>query len=218
MPDYTREALHGASNGAQGGAQGDAQGGARVAGVDEAGRGPLAGPVLAACVLFSRGVPGALASLIDDSKALTAASRRACYLELYACPGVEIGVGGASVSEIASLNILQASLLAMRRAVARLPTRPDLVLVDGNRHPGLDCPVQCVVNGDALSLSIAAASIVAKVSRDRLMTRLASRLPQYGWERNAGYATPAHRDALRCFGPSLHHRAGFGLVRQLAAG
>lgn len=200
MPDYTREALHGG----------------RVAGVDEVGRGPLAGPVLAASVLFTRGVPPALLLLIDDSKKLTAASRAVAASALRACPGIEIGIGAASVAEIGRLNILHASLLAMRRAVERLPTPPDLVLVDGNRPPELSCPVLCVVGGDALSLSIAAASIVAKVVRDRLMSRLAARLPHYGWEHNAGYATNAHRSALLTRGPSRHHRPGFGLVRRLS--
>jgi ribonuclease HII len=200
MPDYTREALHGG----------------RVAGVDEVGRGPLAGPVLAAAVLFGAGVPPALASLIDDSKKLTAEQRQTALLALRGCPGVEIGIGAASVAEINRLNILRASLLAMRRAVGRLPTLPDLVLVDGNQPPDLPCKVQCVVGGDALSLSIAAASVAAKVVRDRLMTRLAARLPHYGWERNAGYATRAHRIALRTMGPSRHHRASFGSVRQFS--
>ncbi len=200
MPDYTRETQHGG----------------RVAGVDEAGRGPLAGPVVAASVLFASGVPPDLAALIDDSKRLTAASRDVALAALRGCPGIEIGVGAASVAEIGRLNILHASLLAMRRAVVRLPAPPDLVLVDGNQPPSLCCPVQCVVGGDALSLSIAAASIVAKVVRDRLMCRLAARLPYYGWERNAGYATSAHRIALVALGPSRHHRPSFGLVRQLA--
>ena len=200
MPDYTREALHGG----------------RVAGVDEVGRGPLAGPVLAAAVLFSQGLPASLALMIDNSKKLTAASREAALVALRACQGIEIGIGAASVAEIGRFNILHASLLAMRRAVERLPTPPDLVLVDGNRAPALTCPVQCVIGGDALSLSIAAASIVAKVMRDRLMSRLAARLPHYGWEHNAGYATSAHRAALATLGASRHHRPTFGLVRQLA--
>ncbi len=201
MPDYSREALHGG----------------RVAGVDEVGRGPLAGPVVAAAVVFTRGIPRALADSIDDSKKLSSEQRDQACAALHGCDGIEIGIAAASVAEIAAINILQASLLAMCRAVQRLPSPPELVLVDGNRAPGLACPVQCVVGGDGLSLSIAAASIVAKVVRDRLMTRLAARLPHYGWERNAGYATAAHCSALRTQGPSRHHRLGFGLVRQLAA-
>jgi ribonuclease HII len=187
----------------------------RVAGVDEAGRGPLAGPVVAAAVVFATGVPASLACLIDDSKRLTPEQRQVAYQALRAAPGVEIGVGAASVTEVARLNILRASLLAMRRAVCRLPTPPDLALVDGNQPPPLDCPARCVIGGDALSLSIAAASIVAKVMRDRIMARLAVRCPGYGWEHNAGYATAAHRAALHLLGPTRHHRAGFGTVRQL---
>jgi len=187
----------------------------RVAGVDEAGRGPLAGPVVAAAVVFAAGLPASLVGLIDDSKRLTSEQRQVAYLALRAAPGVEIGIGAASVIEVAHLNILRASLLAMRRAVCRLPTPPDLALVDGNQPPPLECPARCVIGGDGLSLSIAAASIVAKVVRDRIMSRLALRFPGYGWEQNAGYATAAHRAALRRLGPTRHHRAGFGTVRQL---
>ena len=189
--------------------------GGRVAGVDEVGRGPLAGPVLAAAVVFPAHVPRSLEALIDDSKRLTARQRDMAYVALRAAPGVEIGLGAASVAEVARLNILQAALLAMCRAVRRLPVPPDLALVDGNQKPPLACAVQCVVGGDAQSLSIAAASIIAKVVRDRAMTRLALRFPGYGWEDNAGYATAAHRAALRRLGPTPHHRAGFGTVRQL---
>ncbi len=120
------------------------------------------------------------------------------------------------MAEIERLNILHAALLAMRRAVVRLPCAPDLALVDGNQPPKLPCAVRCVVGGDGLSLSIAAASIIAKVLRDRAMIRLSSRFPGYGWEENAGYSTPAHRAALRRLGPTPHHRPAFGAVRQLA--
>jgi ribonuclease HII len=188
-----------------------------VAGVDEVGRGPLAGPVLAAAVVFTQGVPRALARLIDDSKRLTAEQRLLAFQALLACPTAQIAAGAASVPEIARLNILQAALLAMRRAVGRLPALPDLALVDGNMPPGLPCPTSCVVDGDAISLSIAAASIVAKVLRDRAMTRLAVRFPDYGWDANAGYATIAHRAALLRLGPTRHHRAAFGTVRLLLA-
>jgi ribonuclease HII len=189
--------------------------GGRVAGVDEAGRGPLAGPVLAAAVVFPNGVPRRLARLLDDSKKLTAEERLAAFVALRASGLVEIGVGAASVAEIGRLNILRAAMLAMCRAVSRLPTAPDLALVDGDRPPALPCPVRCVVGGDGLSLSIAAASIVAKVLRDRTMARLALRWPGYGWEANAGYATPYHRDALHRLGPCRHHRPAFGTVREL---
>jgi ribonuclease HII len=199
MPDYTIESQHGG----------------RVAGVDEAGRGPLAGPVVAAAVVFAVGVPAALAGLLDDSKKLSAAERQVAYAALLASGAADIAVAAASVPEIERLNILHASLLAMSRAVSRLPTPPDLALVDGNVKPKLGCAVRCVVGGDALCLSIAAASIVAKVVRDRAMARLAQRCPGYGWERNAGYATAAHRAALLRLGPTRHHRVAFGLVREM---
>jgi ribonuclease HII len=192
--------------------------GGRVAGLDEVGRGPLAGPVVAAAVVFPKGVPRALAKLLDDSKKLTAERRLAASMALYASGAAEIGVAAASVTEIERINILHASLLAMRRAVGRLPSQPDLALVDGNRPPNLPCPVQCVVGGDALSLSIAAASIIAKVARDRLMARLAIRFPHYGWETNAGYGTPAHCEAMAAKGISPHHRRGFAPVRAILEG
>jgi ribonuclease HII len=188
--------------------------GGRVAGVDEAGRGPLAGPVVAAAVILRADTPAKLADMLDDSKKLTAEQRLAAFLALRASTA-EIGIGAASVTEILQLNILHASMLAMRRAVARLGTAPDLALVDGNYPPKLDCAVQCVVGGDALCLSIAAASIVAKVVRDRAMARLAVRFPGYGWHANAGYATAVHREALRRLGPTHHHRERFGTVAQL---
>ena len=200
MPDYTLETAAGGL----------------VAGVDEAGRGPLAGPVVAAAVLFPSGVPGSLAPLLNDSKKLTAEQRETAFAALLASGAAEIGVAAASVTEISRLNILWASLLAMRRAVDRLPRLPDLALVDGNRPPILRCPVSCVVGGDAISLSIAAASIVAKVIRDRAMTRLDARHPGYGWAENAGYPTVLHRLALRRLGATLHHRAAFGTVRLIA--
>lgn len=188
----------------------------RIAGVDEVGRGPLAGPVLAACVVLPVGAPPALLALLADSKALSAAARERAFAALYAAPGVEIGVGAASVEEIARLNILHAAMLAMRRAVLRLACPPDLALIDGNRAPALPCRVRCVVGGDASEKPIAAASIIAKVLRDRLMTRLDARHPGYGWAANAGYGTAAHRAALHRLGATAHHRAGFGTVRQMA--
>ncbi len=188
--------------------------GGRVAGVDEAGRGPLAGPVVAAAVVLDAKTPRKLRALLDDSKKLSAEQRMAAFLALRASTA-EIGIGAASVGEILRLNILHASMLAMRRAVARLGVAPDLALVDGNYPPKLDCAVRCVVGGDALCLSIAAASIVAKVVRDRAMARLAVRFPGYGWEFNAGYATALHREALRRLGATHHHREAFGTVAQL---
>ncbi len=200
MPDFTLEAAAGG----------------RVAGVDEVGRGPLAGPVLAAAVVLPCPPPPALAALLDDSKRLSAEQRARAAAALRAA-GAELALGAASVAEIARLNILGASLLAMARAVARLPSPPDLALVDGNRAPPLDCPLRCVVGGDGRSLSIAAASIIAKLARDRAMARLAARWPGYGWEANAGYGTAAHRAALARLGATPHHRAGFGTVRLMLA-
>ncbi|MGC8477291.1 MAG: ribonuclease HII [Acetobacteraceae bacterium] len=195
----------------------EAAAGGRVAGVDEVGRGPLAGPVLAAAVVLPCPPPPTLAALLDDSKRLSAEQRSRAAAALRAA-GAELALGAASVAEIARLNILGASLLAMARAVARLPRPPDLALVDGNRAPPLACPLRCVVGGDGRSLSIAAASIIAKLARDRAMARLAARWPGYGWEANAGYGTAAHRAALARLGATPHHRAGFGTVRRLLAG
>ena len=200
MPHYRLESAHGG----------------RVAGVDEAGRGPLAGPVVAAAVVFAGRVPRRLACLLDDSKKLSAAERLAAYDALRAYGSADIAVGAASVREIERLNILHASMLAMARAVLRLAIAPDLALVDGNTKPRLLCAVRCVVGGDAQCLSIAAASIVAKVVRDRAMARLAARFPHYGWAENAGYATLRHRAALADHGPCAHHRAAFGTVRLMA--
>lgn len=194
--------------------------GGRVAGVDEAGRGPLAGPVVAAAVVIDRTrADRALLALLDDSKKLSPARRRAIYPLLWRVAA--IGVGAASAGEIDRINILQATLLAMTRAVARLGaasgSAPDAVLVDGNRAPRLACPVSTVIGGDGKSLSIAAASIVAKVVRDRIMARLAPRYPAFGFETNAGYPTALHLDALGRRGGSPHHRQSFAPVRAARA-
>ena len=190
----------------------DAAGG-RVAGVDEAGRGPWAGPVVAAAVVFGAdGLPPPLRAMITDSKLLKAESRAALQPAILACADAAIGI--ASVAEIDAMNILQATLLAMRRAVVRLGRPPDLALVDGNRAPRLPCAVRTVVGGDRASLSIAAASIVAKVARDRLMARLALEHPGYGWERNAGYGTAEHQAGLGRLGVTAHHRRSFRPIRE----
>lgn len=188
---------------------------APVAGVDEVGRGPLAGPVVAAAVVVPRGAaPLLMEAGLDDSKRLTAAKRAAlCALVAAHC---QYALGAASVGEIDSRNILAASLLAMQRAVLALPEAPSSALVDGNRLPPLPCAAEAVVGGDAKCLSIAAASVVAKVTRDRLMAALGARYPVFGWERNAGYGTKEHRAALDRHGPTPHHRTSFAPVAQFS--
>lgn len=184
-----------------------------VAGVDEVGRGPLAGPVVAAAVILDpANLPRELDGL-DDSKALSAEAR-AHYLTVLRRVAI-IGIGAASVDEIDRINILQASMLAMARAVGRLSRLPDVALIDGNRAPKLACRAVTLVKGDAISLSIAAASVVAKQTRDRAMVQLDARYPGYGWARNAGYPTAAHRAALDVIGLTCHHRRSFGPVRAL---
>ncbi len=183
-----------------------------VAGVDEAGRGPWAGPVVAAAVVLDAAcVPAG----VTDSKQLSRARREALFAALRV--SARVGVGVASVAEIDRLNILAATLVAMRRAVDDLGVEPAHVLIDGNRLPELCCPATAVVGGDRRSLSIAAASIIAKVTRDRLMARLARRYPGFGWERNAGYGTPEHRSALDRLGVTPHHRRSFAPVARLLA-
>jgi len=193
-----------------------------VCGIDEAGRGPLAGPVVAAAVVLdSRRFPKILRDGLDDSKVLTIEQREACYRALKRCAGrdaARIGVGAASVNEIDRINILRAALLAMARAVAMLGVRPDTALVDGDIAPPLVCAVQTVVKGDTLSFSIAAASVIAKVTRDRIMRGLAPRYPGYGWETNVGYATQEHGQAIRRLGVTRHHRRSFAPVRIAVAG
>ena len=182
-----------------------------VAGVDEAGRGPLAGPVTAAAVILD---PDRIPPGLNDSKKMTPRARAALAAIL---PQVAlVGIGHASVEEIDTLNILRASHLAMERALAALPVAADLVLIDGTMIPrGLTIPAQAVVKGDARVLSIAAASIIAKVERDRIMVVLAQQHPGYGWERNAGYPTEEHRKALLNLGPTPVHRRSFGPVHKM---
>jgi ribonuclease HII len=187
-----------------------------VAGIDEAGRGPLAGPVVAVAVMLDRGrADRTLLRRLDDSKKLSAEARAAAYQALRASAAAWIGIGAASAREIDRLNILQATLLAMRRAVLALPVQPTLALVDGNSAPRLACAVETIVRGDSLSYSIAAASIVAKQTRDRLMQRLDRRYPGYGWASNAGYPVAAHLAALQALGPTPHHRLSFAPLSRL---
>jgi len=185
-----------------------------VCGVDEAGRGPLAGPVVAAAVILPPRLARGLSTGIDDSKKLVRERRAELYALIRAT--CLVGVGEASVAEIDRLNILHATMLAMQRAVAALPEAPEHAIVDGNRCPALGCAATPVIAGDARCLSVAAASIVAKVTRDRMMESLAAEFPGYGWERNAGYGTAQHLDALKRLGPTGHHRAHFAPVAQLA--
>ena len=188
--------------------------GAPVAGLDEVGRGPWAGPVVACAAVLDRDrFPTTLAAQLDDSKKLTAARRESLYPALI--ENTDFAIAEASVAEIDALNILQASLLAMRRAFAGLAPDPVAALVDGNRDPDLPCQTQLVVKGDSRSLSIAAASVIAKVHRDRLMAALAEAFPGYGWERNAGYGVKAHREALARLGVTPHHRRSFAPIKAL---
>ncbi|WP_297614282.1 ribonuclease HII [uncultured Roseicyclus sp.] len=185
--------------------------GTRVAGVDEAGRGPLAGPVAAAAVVLDLArIPDGL----NDSKVLSAARRAALFDVIHAT--AHVGLGWASVAEIDALNIRAASLLAMQRAVLGLGFVPDAALIDGNACPeGLPCPGVTLIKGDAKSLSVAAASIIAKVARDRLMAGLARAHPGYGWEVNQGYPTAAHLAALQDMGVTPHHRRSFRPVHNI---
>lgn len=190
-----------------------------VAGIDEAGRGPWAGPVVAGAAIIDRDlIPADIAKALDDSKKLSHAKREALFEPLTQGGWAKVGVGIASVAEIDSLNILQATYLAMRRALDVLGVKPTLALVDGNRAPPLPCPVKTVVKGDGISLSIAAASIMAKVTRDRMMAELAKTYPGYGWESNAGYGTAEHQAALLRLGVTPEHRRSFAPVAALVGG
>lgn len=182
-----------------------------VAGVDEVGRGPLAGPVYAAAVVLN---PADIPDGLNDSKGVTAKNRQILHDALL--ERAEVAIGWASVEEIDEINILHASMLAMTRAVQGLSCPVDHVLVDGNRVPkGLSMPATAVVKGDSKSLSIAAASIVAKIRRDLVMCDLAQHYPAYGWEKNMGYPTKQHRDALIDFGVTPHHRRSFKPVHNI---
>ena len=185
-----------------------------VAGVDEAGRGPLAGPVVAAAVILDKKrIPEGL----DDSKKLSEAAREQAYVRIVDM-AVAWNTGEASVDEIDLLNIRQATHLAMARAVRVLSPAPAFALVDGNDAPALPCPCETIVGGDGRSVSIAAASIVAKVTRDRLMVALHEKHPEYGWLDNKGYGTPEHLLALERHGPTPHHRRSFAPIHNILYG
>ena len=182
--------------------------GAVICGVDEAGRGPLAGPVVAcAAILPLAGISTQLLGALDDSKRLSAAVREAVATKLRV-KGIW-ALGEASVEEIDRFNILRATFMAMRRAFESLPVQPEHAIIDGNMKPGLPCAETTVVEGDHLSYSIAAASILAKVARDKMMRDLHLEHPRYGWEHNAGYGTAEHRKAIEAYGLTPHHRVSF---------
>ena len=178
---------------------------ALLCGVDEAGRGPLAGPVYAAAVMLPRGceIPG-----LNDSKKLTE-KRREELFDVIRGKALAYGIARAEVAEIEERNILGATMLAMNRAIAKLAPPPALALIDGNRSAGIAVPSRCIVKGDARCADIAAASILAKVSRDRFMLQMAEQYPEYGFEQHKGYGTKLHYERLREFGPSPIHRPSF---------
>lgn len=200
MPDLTLESAL------------QARGPQRIAGVDEAGRGPLAGPVAAAAVVLP---PGFSCPDLDDSKKLSAGKRDQLYAELTGNPDLEWFVATADHTEIDAINILRATHLAMKRAVEGLSPPPDHCLVDGLPVRGLPVPHDAVIKGDGLSLSIAAASVIAKVTRDRIMREIDAEFPQYGFAKHQGYGTKEHLEALRIHGPCRHHRRSFQPVAQL---
>lgn len=182
-----------------------------IAGVDEAGRGPVAGPVTAAAVILDCRYP---IEGLDDSKKLRPLRRQQLELAIKQ-KALYWHVANASVQEIDAINILQATMLSMRRALAGLGVTPTLALVDGNQLPGFDCPTKAVIGGDALHPEISAASILAKQSRDRLMCALALLFPNYGFDRHKGYGTKAHLQALSLYGVTEHHRRSYAPVREL---
>ncbi len=199
MPDFSFETLA------------YAKGVTSVAGVDEVGRGPLAGPVMTAAVILD---PDNIPEGLQDSKKLSAKRREGLFDVITTC--ATVAVAQCSVAEIDQINILQASLLAMKRALAKLDPAPDFALIDGNRLPqNLGIPAQAIIKGDDKSASIAAASIIAKVTRDRLMTRLAQQFPGYGWEKNAGYGTREHLEGLARLGVTPHHRVSFKPIHNI---
>ncbi len=187
-----------------------------VGGVDEVGRGPWAGPVVAGVAVFCGPLPLSLSDTIQDSKKLSKSKRDSIYKNLLNLEHFYYGMGVASVEEIDRLNILRATFLAMERAVQNLPEKPQVLLIDGKFIPSFEgIETYPVIKGDSLSLSIAAASILAKVTRDKMMEALAEEYPHYGWERNAGYGTAEHHHALKIHGITPHHRQSFAPIRNL---
>jgi ribonuclease HII len=185
-----------------------------IAGVDEVGRGPLAGPVVAGAVILDR---KRLPKGVDDSKQMVAEAREEAYARIMEM-AVAVGIGEATVDEIDLVNIRQATHLAMARAIRALRLAPTFALVDGNDPPALPCPCDTIIEGDARSISIASASIIAKVTRDKMMVELDALHPGYGWLTNKGYATPEHLEALDRLGPTRHHRRSFAPVHTILYG
>jgi ribonuclease HII len=186
-----------------------------VAGIDEAGIGSWIGPVVAGAVILEAGVPDDLLALLHDSKKLSEKKRDLIFDKLQEDSFVHIGVGEASLGEIKDLNIRNAGLLAMKRAVEALPLKPTAVLVDGTGRPNLDVQTKLIVKGDQRSYSIAAASIIAKVTRDRFIKKIAEEYPDYGWDRNAGYGTKQHQEALHRLGVTPWHRVTYAPIATL---
>ncbi|MGB7978422.1 MAG: ribonuclease HII [Chlamydiales bacterium] len=188
------------------------EGFSRIAGIDEAGRGPLAGPVVAAACILPE---GALFNGLNDSKQLTPEQREILFIEMTRYHGMIYGVGVIDHEQIDRVNILQATFLAMRKAVDEMAVLPDYLLIDGNQIPHFDIPAESIVAGDTLSVSIAAASILAKVTRDRIMGELDKKYPQYGFKQHKGYATEQHLEAIRSLGPCPIHRKSFDPVKSM---
>ena len=181
-----------------------------IAGIDEAGRGPWAGPVVSAAVILNeKNIPDGL----NDSKKLSEKKRLSLYSSIYNFHSV--GVGISSIEEIDSMNVLQATFLSIKRAVEDLNPQPEYILVDGNLDPGLNFKTKCIIKGDSISISIAAASVIAKVTRDNLMLKLDKEFPNYNWKKNKGYGTAEHRNALELHGPCKYHRKSFSPINKM---
>jgi ribonuclease HII len=181
-----------------------------IAGIDEAGRGPWAGPVVSAAVILNeKNIPDGL----NDSKKLSEKKRLSLYSSIYNFHFV--GVGISSIEEIDSMNVLQATFLSMNRAIEDLNPQPEYILVDGNLDPGLNFKTKCIIKGDSISISIAAASVIAKVTRDNLMLKLDKEFPNYNWKKNKGYGTAEHRNALELHGPCKYHRKSFSPINKM---
>ncbi len=184
----------------------------RIAGIDEAGRGPLAGPVVAAACILPEGIDF---ENLNDSKQLSPSQRDTLFYEITTCPNLIYGIGIVDVETIDRINILQSTFLAMRKAIELMSCQPDYILIDGNQVPHFDIPTESIIQGDGLSISIAAASILAKVTRDRIMEEIDRKYPAYGFKQHKGYATEQHLEAIRICGPCEIHRKSFEPVKSI---